>query len=64
METFSALLAPCEDNYLPVTGAFPSQKPVTQGFDVFFDLRLNKRIGQTMETPVILDAIGLILTSL
>ena len=27
----------------PVTGGFPSQRPVTQSFDVFFDLRLNKR---------------------
>ena len=26
----------------PVTGEFPSQRPVTQSFDVFFDLRLNK----------------------
>ena len=27
----------------PVTGEFPSQKPVTRSFDVFFDLRFNKR---------------------
>ena len=26
----------------PVTGEFPSQRPVTRSFDVFFDLRLNK----------------------
>ena len=39
METFSALLAICAGN-LPVTGEFPSQRPVTQSFDVFFDLRL------------------------
>ena len=26
-----------------VTGEFPSQRPVTRGFDVFFDLPLNKR---------------------
>ena len=26
-----------------VTGEFPSQRPVTRGFDFFFDLRLNKR---------------------
>ena len=25
-----------------VTGEFPSQRPVTRSFDVFFDLRLNK----------------------
>ena len=27
----------------PVTGEFSPQRPVTRGFDVFFDLRLNKR---------------------
>ena len=42
METYSALLALCAGNS-PVTGEFPSQRPVTQSFDVFFDLRLNKR---------------------
>ena len=26
----------------PVTGGFPSQRPVTRSFDVFFDVRLNK----------------------
>ena len=41
METFSALLALCARNS-PVTGEFPSQRPVTRSFDVFFDLRLNK----------------------
>ena len=30
----------------PVTGGFPSQRPVTQSFDVFFDLRLNKRLSK------------------
>ena len=40
----------------PVTGEFPSQRPVTQRFDVFFDLRLNKRLskqsrGWWFETP-------------
>ena len=52
METFSALLALCEGN-LPVTGGFPSQRPVTRSFDVFFDLHPNKTIAQTIETPVI-----------
>ena len=41
METFSALLALCEENP-PVTGDFPSQKPITRSFDVLFDLRLDK----------------------
>ena len=39
METFSALLA---------TGPrwIPTQRPVTRSFDVFFDLRLNKRLSK------------------
>ena len=39
METISALLAICAGNS-PVDGEFPSRRPVTQSFDVFFDLRL------------------------
>ena len=27
-------------------GEFPTQRPVTQSFDVFFDLRLNKRLSK------------------
>ena len=30
----------------PVTGGFPSQRPVTRSFDVYFDLRLNKRLSK------------------
>ena len=30
----------------PVTGGFPSQRPVTRSFDGFFGLRLNKRLGK------------------
>ena len=45
METFSTLLALCEGNVL-VTSEFPSQRPVTQSFDAFFDLRLNKSLGK------------------
>ena len=41
METFSALLAIRAGNS-PV----PGQRPVTQSFDVFFDLRLNKRLSK------------------
>ena len=44
METFSTLLALYAGNS-PVTGEFPSQRSVTRSFDVFFDLRLNKRLG-------------------
>ena len=56
LETFSALLALCEGNP-PVTGGFLSQRPVTQhSFDIFFDVRLNKRSNKQsrcwwFETP-------------
>ena len=45
METFPALLPLCEGNP-PVPGGFPSQRPVTGSFDVFFDLRLNNPLGK------------------
>ena len=45
METVSALLTICAGNS-PVPGEFPTQRPVTQSFDVFFDLRLNKRLSK------------------
>ena len=56
METFSALLAFCAGNS-PVTGEFPSQRPVTQSFKAFFDLCLNKRLSKQsrdwwFETPM------------
>ena len=40
----------------PVTGEFSARRPVTRSFDVFFDLRLNKRLskqswGWWFETP-------------
>ena len=55
METFTALLAFCAGNS-PVPGELPAQGPVTRSFDVFFDLRLNKRPskqswGWWSETP-------------
>ena len=66
METISAplafvreftgdLLALCAGNS-SVTGEFPSQRPVTRSFDVFFDLRLHKRLSKQLwcwwfETP-------------
>ena len=45
METLSALMTICAGNS-SVTGEFPSQSPVTKSFDVFFDLRLNKRLSK------------------
>ena len=55
METFSALLVLCAGNS-PVTGEFPSQRPVMRSFDVFFDLRQDKRLSKQsrcrwFETP-------------
>ena len=55
METFPALLPLCAGNS-PVTGEFPSQRPVTRSFDVSFDLRLNKQLSKPsrrrwFETP-------------
>ena len=40
METLSALLAICAGNS-PVPGEFPTQRPVTRSFDVYFDLQIN-----------------------
>ena len=60
METFSALLALCAGNS-PVTGELPSQRPLTRSFDVFLP---KQTVGQTIEAPVIWDAIALIMTSL
>ena len=45
METSSALLAICAGNS-PVPGEFPTQRPVTRSFDVFFGRRLNKRLSK------------------
>ena len=45
MELFSALLAICVGNS-PVTGEFPTQRPVTRSFDVYFDLRPNERLSK------------------
>ena len=44
-ETFSALPAICAGNS-PVTGECPAQRPVTRSFDVFFYLRLTKRLSK------------------
>ena len=55
MKTFSASMTLCGGNP-PVTGGFPSQRPVTRRFDVFFDVRLNKPLSKRsrrrwFETP-------------
>ena len=54
METFSTLVALCEGKP-PVTCGFPSQRPVMQNFNVFFDLHLIKRVSKSRrwrsETP-------------
>ena len=43
--SISALLAICVGNS-PVLGEFPTQRPVTRSFDVFFDLHPNKRLSK------------------
>ena len=55
METFSALLALCAGNS-PVTGEFLARRPVTRSSDIFYDLRLIKRLSKQywswwFETP-------------
>ena len=55
METFSRVTGHLCGNS-PVTGEFPTQRPVTRSFDVVFDLRQNKRLskqtwGWWFETP-------------
>ena len=45
METFSSLPTMCAGNS-PITDELPAQRPVTQSFDVFFDLRLNIRLSK------------------
>ena len=45
MEPFSALLVLCAGKS-PVSGEFPSQRPVTRSFGVFFYLRVNKRLSK------------------
>ena len=55
METFAALLDLCAGNS-PVSGEFPSQRPVTRSFDVLFDIGLKKRLSKQLkrrwfETP-------------
>ena len=45
IETFSALLTLCAGDS-PVTGEFPSQRPVMRSFDVFFNLCLNERLSK------------------
>ena len=45
METFSALLAICAGNSR-VPGEFRAQRPVTRGFDIYYDLCLNKRLSK------------------
>ena len=48
MEIFSALLTICPENS-PVSDEFPAQRQVTRSCDVFFDLRLNKRLSKQSE---------------
>ena len=47
METFAPLLVLCAGSS-PVTGGFPTQRPVTWSFDVFFDLHQNKLLSKQL----------------
>ena len=62
MEIFSALLALCDGNPTAM-GEFPSQRPVTRRFNMFYILP-EQMAEQAIERPVIWDAIALIMTSL
>ena len=62
VSSFSALLAICAGNS-PPTSEFPAQRPETRSFDVFFDLRLNKRLRKIMRL-LIWNANAPIMTSL
>ena len=48
METYSASLALCAGNS-PAPDEFPAKRPVAQSFDVFFDLRPNRRFSKRGE---------------
>ena len=61
IEIFSKLLALCEGNS-PVTGEFPSQRPVTLWCFLWFSPE--QTVERTIEKPVISDAITLIMMSL
>ena len=55
IKTFSSLPDLCEGNP-PITGGFPSQRPLTRSFEVCFYLRLKKRLitqsrRRWLETP-------------
>ena len=45
METVTALLALCEGN-LPIIVGFPSQRTGNTGFEVLFDVTLNKQLNK------------------
>ena len=62
MDTFYALLALCEGNP-PVTGGFPSRRPVRWNFDDFLSAP-EQTAEQTIKIPVIRAAMALIVTSL
>ena len=63
MKTFSALMALCEGN-APVIGEFPSQRSLTRSFSAFLWCTPEQTAEQTDGTPVIWDAIALIMMSL
>ena len=59
----NALLALCDGESTGHWG-FPSQRPVTRSFAIFFEYAPEETVGQTIETPVIWYAMALTVTSL
>ena len=59
METFSSLLALCDGKPPVIWRWIPLTKPVTRSFDVFYDLRLNKRLSK--QSSVFLELIMFVL---
>ena len=64
MEAFSAFMVILCGGDLVVTGGFPLQSPVTRMFLGFFLSAPEQMVEQIIKTPVIWDAIALILMSL
>ena len=58
-----ALLALCAGNS-PITAEFPTKRPMTRSFDIFFDLRVNKQLSKQSWGWWVWNASELIMTSL
>ena len=63
-ENIFRVTGPLRKGNPPVTGGFPSQRPMTRGFDIFLWCAHKQIAEQRVQTPVIRDAMALIVTSL